>query len=163
MGMAAVFAIFAATYFWFPRIFQRTMSETLGRIHFWLTFLGAYATFVPMHLLGMAGHPRRYAQLTEVLYLHRLAPLQMFISLAAFVTMVAQIFFLVNLFWSIFRGNPSNPNPWEATTLEWEPLRAGGEVQRGAYELGGDQGDKDFRSQAESIVVKLNHEVGRKT
>jgi len=148
MGMAAVFAIFSATYFWFPRIFSRTMSEKLGRIHFWFTFLGAYATFVPMHLLGMAGHPRRYAQLTEVNYVHKLLPLQIFISIAAFVTMAAQILFLINLFWSIFRGNKSNPNLWEATTLEWEPLPAGAEVQRGAYEFGGDHNGKDFVPQA---------------
>jgi cytochrome c oxidase subunit 1 len=130
------------------------MSEKLGRLHFWATFLGAYATFVPMHLLGMAGHPRRYAQLTELNYLHRLAPLQMFISVAAFVTMAAQLFFLVNLFWSIFRGSASNPNPWEATTLEWTPLEAGEKVQRGAYEFGGDHDGKDFLPQAGLIVVK---------
>ena len=135
MGMAAVFAIFAATYFWFPRMFGRMMSERGGRIHFWLSFLGAYATFVPMHLLGMAGHPRRYSQLTEVNYLHKLLPLQMFISLAAFVTMAAQIIFLVNLFWSIFHGKQSNPNIWRATTLEWEPLRLSGRVERGPYEF----------------------------
>jgi cytochrome c oxidase subunit 1 len=163
MGMAAVFAIFAATYFWFPRMFGRTMSETLGRVHFWLTFLGAYATFVPMHLVGMAGHPRRYAQLTEVIYLHRLEPLQMFISVAAFVTMAAQLFFLGNLFWSIFRGKACNQNPWEATTLEWKPLAAGGRVDRGAYEFGGEQGAKDFVPQAGLDASELNHEVGRKT
>jgi len=148
MGMAAVFAIFAATYFWFPRMFHRMMSEKLGRIHFWLSFLGAYATFVPMHLLGMAGHPRRYSQLTEVNYLHKLMPLQMFISIAAFVTMAGQILFLINLFWSIFRGKQSNPNPWEATTLEWEALPEGRDIQRGAYEFGcGDTG-RDYLSQA---------------
>ncbi|HTD25253.1 MAG TPA: cbb3-type cytochrome c oxidase subunit I [Terriglobales bacterium] len=148
MGMAAVFAIFAATYFWFPRIFNRMMSEKLGRTHFWLSFFGAYATFVPMHLLGMAGHPRRYSQLTEVNYVYKLAPLQMFISIAAFVTMSAQVLFLVNLFWSIFRGKASTQNPWEATTLEWEPLQEGNPVQHGAYEFGGDYNGKDFQPQS---------------
>jgi cytochrome c oxidase subunit I len=63
MGMAAVFAIFAGTYYWFPKLFGgRLMNEPMGRIHFWLTFVGAYATFLPMHFLGMAGHPRRYSQ-----------------------------------------------------------------------------------------------------
>jgi cytochrome c oxidase subunit I len=154
MGMAAVFAIFAATYFWFPRMFHRMMSEKLGRIHFWLSFLGAYATFVPMHLLGMAGHPRRYAQLTEVNYLHRLMPLQMFISIAAFVTMAGQILFLVNLFWSIFRGKQSNPNPWEATTLEWETLPEGRDIQRGAYEFGCNDTGRDYLPQAGLLEVK---------
>ena len=152
MGMSAVFAIFSATYFWFPRMFGRMMSEKLGRIHFWLSFLGAYATFVPMHLLGMAGHPRRYSQLTEVNYLHRLVPLQMFISIAAFVTVAAQIIFLVNFFWSIFHGEPSNPNIWRATTLEWEPLREAGTVERGPYEFkqpeSGETNDQDFSPQA---------------
>ncbi len=154
MGMAAVFAIFAATYFWFPRMFHRMMSEKLGRIHFWLSFLGAYATFVPMHLLGMAGHPRRYSQLTEVNYLHKLMPLQMFISIAAFVTMAGQIFFLVNLFWSIFRGKPSNPNPWEATTLEWEALPEGRDIQRGAYAFGCDDAGRDYLPQAGLLEIK---------
>ncbi|HTC93708.1 MAG TPA: cbb3-type cytochrome c oxidase subunit I [Terriglobales bacterium] len=153
MGMAAVFAIFAATYFWFPRMFHRMMSEKLGRIHFWLSFLGAYATFVPMHLLGMAGHPRRYSQLTEVNYLHKLMPLQMFISIAAFVTMAGQIVFLANLFWSIFRGKPSNPNPWEATTLEWEAPPEGRDIQRGAYEFGCDHTGRDYLPQAGLIEV----------
>ena len=103
---------------------------------------------------------RRYAQLTEVNYLHKLEPLQLFITVAAFVTMAAQFFFLINLFWSIFRGNESNPNPWRATTLEWEPLEAGGEVQRWAYEFGGDYDKKDFLPQA-GLIQK--YEVGRKT
>ena len=160
MGMAAVFAIFAATYFWFPRMFRRMMSEKLGRIHFWLSFFGAYATFVPMHLLGMAGHPRRYSQLTEVNYLHKLMPLQMFISIAAFVTMAGQIFFLANLFWSIFRGKPSSPNPWEATTLEWEALPEGSDIQRGAYEFGCDGTGRDYLPQAG--LLELNNTIKNK-
>lgn len=147
MGMAAVFAIFAATYFWFPRIFKRMMSERLGRIHFWFSFLGAYATFVPMHLLGMAGHPRRYSQLTEVNYVYTMAPLQMWISIAAFVTVAGQLLFLVNLFWSISRGKTSTQNPWEATTLEWKPLQEGNPVVHGPYEFGQDT-NGDYRPQS---------------
>ena len=78
MGVAAIFGIFAATYYWFPKMFGRMMSESLGRIHFWITFIGTYAIFMPMHYLGLAGHPRRYSQLTELAYLHDLIPLQKF-------------------------------------------------------------------------------------
>ncbi|HXY51398.1 MAG TPA: cbb3-type cytochrome c oxidase subunit I [Terriglobales bacterium] len=119
MGVAAIFGIFAATYYWVPKMFGRMMNETLGKIHFWFTFIGAYAIFMPMHYLGMAGHPRRYSQLTEVAYLHRLLPVQQFMTYAAFITISAQLIFVINLFWTMFRGPKAADNPWEATTLEW--------------------------------------------
>ncbi len=119
MGVAAIFGIFAATYYWFPKMFGRMMSERLGKIHFWFTLVGAYAIFMPMHYLGLAGHPRRYSQLTEVAYLHKLVPLQTFMTYAAFVTIAAQFIFLFNLFWSMKKGAKASDNPWEATTLEW--------------------------------------------
>ena len=104
MAMAGLFAIFSATYFWFPKMFGRMMNERLGRLHFWITLLGAYATFMPMHLLGIAGHPRRYSDLSGVQYVAAMAPLQKFITLAAIVTIAGQVIFLVNLFWSMRRG-----------------------------------------------------------
>lgn len=119
MAMAGVFAVFAATHFWFPKMFGRMMSERLGRLHFWITFLGAYAIFMPMHLLGAAGHPRRYSELTGAQYIMALAPLQKFITLAAIVTIGGQVVFLVNFFWSMFKGTAADANPWECTTLEW--------------------------------------------
>ncbi len=119
MGVAAIFGIFAATYYWFPKMFGRMMNDTLGKIHFFLTFIGTYAIFMPMHYLGLAGHPRRYSQLTEVAYLKGLMPLQHFITIAAFITIGAQIIFVLNLFWSMFKGPKAPINPWEATTLEW--------------------------------------------
>jgi cytochrome c oxidase subunit 1 len=119
MGVASIFGIFAATYYWFPKMFGRMMNESLGRWHFWLSFAGTYAIFMPMHYLGMAGHPRRYSQLTEVAYLHGLIPLQKFITYAAFITIAAQFIFLFNLFWSLKFGAKASDNPWEATTLEW--------------------------------------------
>jgi len=119
MGVAAIFGIFAATYYWVPKMFGRMMNETLGKIHFWFTLIGAYAIFMPMHYLGMAGHPRRYSQLTEVAYLHRLLPVQQFMTYAAFITIGAQLIFVVNLFWTIFKGPKAADNPWDATTLEW--------------------------------------------
>jgi cytochrome c oxidase subunit 1 len=119
MGVASIFGIFAATYYWFPKMFGRMMNESLARWHFWFSFIGTYAIFMPMHYLGMAGMPRRYSQMTEVAYLHDLIPLQKFITYAAFITIAGQLIFLVNLFWSMFKGKKAVDNPWEATTLEW--------------------------------------------
>jgi cytochrome c oxidase subunit I len=119
MAMAGLFAVFAATHFWFPKMFGRMMSENLGKLHFWITFLGAYAIFMPMHLLGVAGHPRRYSQLSDVHYVMALAPLQKFITVAAIITISAQLLFLVNFFWSMFKGAVAAANPWQCTTLEW--------------------------------------------
>jgi cytochrome c oxidase subunit 1 len=119
MGVASIFGIFAATYYWFPKMFGRMMNESMARWHFWFSFIGTYAIFMPMHYLGMAGMPRRYSQMTEVGYLNGLIPLQKFITYAAFVTIAGQLIFLVNLFWSMFKGKQASDNPWEATTLEW--------------------------------------------
>ncbi|MBA3914975.1 MAG: cbb3-type cytochrome c oxidase subunit I [Acidobacteriales bacterium] len=119
MGVAAIFGIFAGTYYWFPKMFGRMLNETAGTIHFWITLVGTYAIFMPMHYLGLAGHPRRYSQLTELQYLHNLIPLQTFITYAAFVTIGAQLIFLANFFYSLFKGPKAPDNPWEATTLEW--------------------------------------------
>jgi cytochrome c oxidase subunit 1 len=132
MALAAVFSLFAGTYYWFPLMTAqsgkpgRMMSETLGRLHFWGTLLGAYATFLPMHLTGLMGEPRHYAQLTGVSNAagHLLAgtlPLNRFITWSAIFLSTAQLFFFANLLYSLFRGRPAPPNPWQATTLEWHP------------------------------------------
>ena len=153
MAMAGLFAIFSATYFWFPRMFGRMMNERLGRIHFWITLLGAYATFMPMHLLGIAGHPRRYSDLTGVQYVAAMLPLQKLITVAAIVTLAGQVVFLTNLFWSMLKGPAAVANPWECSTLEWSTLlpsplqRAAGHkvaVNHGAYEYGTVGTEKDF-------------------
>ncbi len=119
MGVAAIFGIFAATYYWFPKMFGRMMNETLGKVHFFITLAGTYAIFMPMHYLGMAGQTRRYSQFTEVAYQTKLLPLQTFMTYAAFITIAAQFIFVINLFWSMFKGPKASDNPWEATTLEW--------------------------------------------
>ncbi len=119
MGVAAIFGIFGATYYWFPKMFGRMMNETMARWHFFLTLIGTYCIFMPMHYLGMAGQPRRYSQFTELAYLQHLIPLNRFITYAAIVTIAAQFIFLINLFWSMFKGPKATDNPWEATTLEW--------------------------------------------
>jgi cytochrome c oxidase subunit 1 len=153
MAMAGVFAIFSATYFWFPKMFGRMLNERLGQVHFWITLFGAYATFMPMHLLGIAGHPRRYSDLTGVQYVAAMAPLQKFITVAAIVTILGQIIFLVNLFWSMRKGPVASINPWECTTLEWTlpsptPIEGFGEerplVSHGPYEYDGSGAKKDF-------------------
>lgn len=153
MGMAAVFAIFAATYFWFPLLFpDRLMNEQLGRAHFWLTFIGAYATFMPMHFLGLAGNPRQYSQIAgSAEYLQRLLPVHTFITISAFVLAAAQLIFLYNLVYSAMRGKFSGANPWEATTLEWEPDQGRKlTVHHGPYEFGPrEDSRRDFTMQSE--------------
>jgi cytochrome c oxidase subunit 1 len=123
MGVAAIFGIFAATYYWFPKMFGRMMNDGMGRLHFWITFAGTYAIFMPMHYLGMAGRPRRYAMVDVPggLFnrMHPLMSLEKFISIAALITAAVQIVFVVNLFWSMFKGRKATDNPWDSTTLEW--------------------------------------------
>jgi cytochrome c oxidase subunit 1 len=120
MASAALFGIFAGTYHWFPKMFGRMMNERLGKIHFWLTFVGIYATFFPMHFAGIAGMMRRIFSVAIYQHLQHLAWVNIFISLAAFLLGAAQLIFIYNLFLSIFRGPRAGRNPWQATTLEWE-------------------------------------------
>ena len=162
MAMAGLFALFAATYFWFPKMFGRMMDERLAAIHFWITLFGAYAIFFPMHLLGIAGHPRRYSELSGVQYLAAMVPLQKFITVAAIVTISGQVFFLFNFYRSLRRGAAAPANPWQATTLEWtlpSPTPARGfdsqipTVKRGPYEYGAIGGTKeDAAAQADFIM-----------
>src|SRR3954454_21414561 len=93
MGVAAMFGIFAGTYFWFPKMYGRMMNETIGKIHFWLTFVGAYCIFMPFHYLGLAGNVRRY-QAFVVEYMQPLTPVHRFITIAALVTGAAQLLFV---------------------------------------------------------------------
>jgi cytochrome c oxidase subunit I len=119
MGVAAIFGIFAATYYWFPKMFGRAMSEYLGQLHFWITFVGAYCIFMPMHFVGIEGGIRRYADSTGAAYLAALQPLHRFMTIAAFVTAGAQLIFFYNFFVSLKKGQSASANPWNATTLEW--------------------------------------------
>jgi cytochrome c oxidase subunit 1 len=158
MGVAAIFGIFAATYYWFPKMFGRMMNEGWGKAHFWLTFIGTYAIFMPMHYLGMAGGTRRYSQYTELAYLQRLMPIHTFMTFAAIITIASQFIFVVNLFWSMFRGPKASDNPWESTTLEWTTATPpphdnfGGRtpvVHHGPYEYGVPGAPKDFIMQTD--------------
>jgi cytochrome c oxidase subunit 1 len=118
MAVAAIFGIFAGTYFWFPKMTGRMMHEGMGKLHFWLTFVGAYCIFMPFHYLGIAGNVRRYQAFVDD-YLQPLIPVHRFITVAALLTGLAQFIFLYNLIHSRFKGAPAPDNPWEATSLEW--------------------------------------------
>jgi cytochrome c oxidase subunit I len=118
MAVASLFGVFAGTYFWFPKMFGRMMNDTWGKIHFWLTFLGVYCVFMPMHYLGLVGNVRRYSAFVDD-YLAPLIPVHRFITIAALLTGAAQLIFLANLIYSRFWGPRASENPWDATTLEW--------------------------------------------
>jgi len=159
MGVASIFGMFAATYFWFPKMFGRFMSESLGKVHFWITFVGVYCIFIPMHVMGLVGMPRRYSSFGEYEFLKSLHPLVLFVSIAAIITIAVQFVFYFNLFWSIFRGKKANDNPWEATTLEWNTTSppphdnfAGviPTVYRGPYEFAVPGAPNDFMMQTDS-------------
>jgi cytochrome c oxidase subunit 1 len=163
MGVASIFGIFAATYYWFPKMFGRMMSESMARWHFFITLIGTYAIFMPMHYLGMAGHLRRYSQLTELSYLKDLVPLQQFMTYAAFVTIAGQFIFLFNLFWSMKFGQKASDNPWEATTLEWTTATPPPHdnfaghipvVTNGPYEYSVPGAPRDFVMQTDPALVK---------
>ena len=162
MGVAAIFGMFAATYYWFPKMFGRMMNETWGRVHFFLTLAGTYAIFMPMHYLGVAGGTRRYSQYTEVAYLQKLMPIHQFMTYAAIITIAAQFIFVINLFWSMFKGPKASDNPWEATTLEWTTTTPpphdnfGGVtpvVNHGPYEYGVPGAARDYVMQADPATT----------
>jgi cytochrome c oxidase subunit 1 len=118
MGVAAVFAIFAGTYFWFPKATGRMTDEKLGKAHFWLTFAGVYATFIPFYFLGLEGNVRRYSSFVND-YMGPLMSLHKFITIAALAMGAAQFLFFYNLIYSRFHGAVAGRNPWEGTSLEW--------------------------------------------
>jgi cytochrome c oxidase subunit 1 len=162
MGSAAIFAIFAATHFWFPKVTGRLMNEDLGKFHFFITFIGIYAIFLPMHFLGIAGSPRRYAEISEFIFLNELQPLHKFITIAMLITVNVQLLFFINLISSIFVGKKVGNNPWQATTLEWTTLSPPPEnnfegeevvVYRGAYDFSLPGETQDFFTQTEKNNV----------
>ena len=119
MGSAAIFGMLAGVYHWFPKMFGRMMDEKLGFLHFWLTFIGAYLVFFPMHFMGLDGVPRRYYAFTEFASMKRWLSVNVFITWAAIMSALAQVAFLYNFITSIFWGKKATQNPWEANTLEW--------------------------------------------
>ena len=121
MGVAPITVVFGGIYHWYPKVTGRMLHEGMGRLHFWVTFVGAYAIFFPMHYIGFLGVPRRYHELGEMAFVPASAhTLNAFISVVALIVGAAQVVFLFNLVWSLFRGREAGPNPWRATTLEWQ-------------------------------------------
>ncbi|MGA0935143.1 MAG: cytochrome c oxidase subunit I [Pseudohongiellaceae bacterium] len=120
MGVSPVLVLYAAIYHWFPKASGKMFNVTLGKIHFWATFFGTYAIYLPMHYLGLMGVPRRYYAMGTTDFVPDSAQaLNANITLAAIWVAVFQVVFIVNIVWSLWKGKKSDPNPWEATSLEW--------------------------------------------
>ena len=121
MGVAPILVIFGAIYHWYPLITGRMLHQGWGQFHFWVTFVGAYLIYFPMHYLGFLGVPRRYYEIGETDFIPDSAQdLNAFITVAALVVGFAQMVFIWNLIASYYRGKKSERNPWQATTLEWQ-------------------------------------------
>ncbi|PSW22176.1 cytochrome c oxidase subunit I [Photobacterium sanctipauli] len=121
MGVSPILVIFGGIYHWYPKITGRMMNQAMGHIHFWVTFLGTYAIYFPMHYLGVLGMPRRYYAYDDYSFIPESAQsLNAFITIAALIVGAAQLLFLFNLFWSWKRGKVADGNPWKATSLEWQ-------------------------------------------
>jgi cytochrome c oxidase subunit 1 len=166
--MSSLFGIFGAIYFWFPKMFGRMMNETWGKVHFFLTFVFANGVFYPMHILGTGGHMRRIYDPTAYDFLRPLQPVNQFMTICALLLGLAQIIFLVNFFWSLFRGPVAGRNPWHSNTLEWTapspPPHGNFEtipiVRRGPYEYAVPGHHEDYFPQAEpgpAMPVPAHH------
>ncbi|HVZ25303.1 MAG TPA: cbb3-type cytochrome c oxidase subunit I [Sediminibacterium sp.] len=165
MGVASMFGMFAGIYHWFPKMYGRYLNNTLGYVHFWITIAGAYLIFWPMHYEGLAGMPRRYYDYTNWESFKQFAELNKFISTVAMIVFATQILFLLNFFYSIFKGRKvTDQNPWKSNTLEWTtPIRPGHgnwpgeipEVHRWAYDYGKD--GQEFISQVTPVGAEESH------
>jgi len=119
MGVSAILGMLAGVYHWFPKLFLRHMNKNLGYLHFWLTFISAYGVFFPMHFIGLAGVPRRYYTNMEFPLFDNVQNINVLITIFAILGACAQIVFLFNFFYSMFRGPKSSQNPYNSNTLEW--------------------------------------------
>ena len=119
MAGAALFGVFGATTYWFPKMFGRLMHDGLGKLHFWITFVAYYGTFFPMHYIGLAGHMRRIYDPYQYEFLKNLQPINQLITISAFVLGASQVLFFINFFWSAVKGEKAGDNPWNANGLEW--------------------------------------------
>src|SRR2546428_448046 len=121
MAIAPILVVFGAIYHWYPKITGRMLNDSLGKFHFWVTFLGSYGIYYPMHYLGMMGVPRRYYAIGGTDFIPASAHfVNEWITIAALIVGAVQLVFLYNLVWSYFEGKASGSNPWNATTLEWQ-------------------------------------------
>ena len=159
MGVASMFGMFAGIYHWFPKMFGRFLNNTLGYIHFWVTIIGAYLIFWPMHYEGLAGVPRRYLDLRGWHNFNKFDDLNKMITIVAMIVFAMQLMFIFNFFYSIFKGRKvRSENPWGSNTLEWTtPINPGHgnwpgeipEVHRWPYDYGKD--GREFIPQTEPI------------
>ncbi len=159
MGVASMFGMFAGIYHWYPKMYGRYLNNTLGYMHFWITIIGAYLIFWPMHYQGLAGMPRRYYDFSNWESFNMFTDLNHFISVVALIVFATQILFILNFFYSIWKGRQvTTQNPWGSNTLEWTtPIRPGHgnwpgeipEVHRWAYDYGKD--GRDFIPQTEPV------------
>jgi len=166
MAGAALFGVFGATAYWFPKMFGRLMSEPLGKVHFWFTFITYYGTFFPMHYIGIAGHMRRIYDPYQYEFLKPLQPINELITISALILGASQLLFFVNFFWSAFKGKKAGENPWEANGLEWttqSPPPHGNwageipEVHRWPYEYSNPDAPRDHVMQHEPAGVTAGH------
>jgi cytochrome c oxidase subunit 1 len=159
MGVASFFGMFCGVYHWFPKMYGRYLNSTMGYIHFWITIVGAYLIFWPMHYEGLAGMPRRYLDYSGWASFNQFGGLNHFISIVSIIVFAVQLLFVFNFFYSIFKGRRvKTENPWGSNTLEWTtPIHPGHgnwvgeipEVHRWAYDYGKD--GREFIPQTEPI------------
>ncbi len=159
MGVASMFGMFAGIYHWFPKMYGRYLNNTLGYIHFWITFLGAYLIFWPMHYEGLAGVPRRYLDLRGWHSFNKFDDLNKMMTIVSIIVFAMQLMFVFNFFYSIYKGRKvRTQNPWDSNTLEWTtPINPGHgnwpgeipEVHRWPYDYGKD--GRSFIPQTEPI------------
>jgi len=169
MGLSAIFGMFAGVYHWFPKLFLRMMNKKLGYLHFWLTFISAYGVFFPMHFLGTAGVPRRYYTNSAFPMFDGLDDLNVFVTVSAIIGALAQIIFIFNFFYSMFRGEKAPQNPWNSNSLEWTnpvahihgnwpgPLPV---VHRWPYDYSKPGAEKDFIPQTVPLAEGESDEGG---
>jgi cytochrome c oxidase subunit 1 len=159
MGVSGILGMFAGIYHWFPKMYGRYLNNTMAYIHFWVTLVGAYLIFWPMHYEGLAGMPRRYLDVSGWLSFNQFGGLNRFISTVAMIVFAVQLLFVFNFFYSIFKGRKViTQNPWGANTLEWTaPIRPGHgnwpgeipEVHRWPYDYAKD--GREFIPQTEPL------------
>ena len=173
MGVSPVLVLFAAIYHWYPKITGRMFSDMLGKWHFWCTLLGTYTVYLPMHYLGILGVPRRYWAYGSDFIPESAQSLNAGITVAAIFVAASQILFFINVIWSLRYGEKAGPNPWGATTLEWQtpdtpPIHANWrdnlpEVHRWAYDYSVPGEARDFVPQTEppheGVVAGRDHGV----
>jgi cytochrome c oxidase subunit I len=171
MGVSPVMVLFAAIYHWYPLITGKMFNERLGQIHFWFTFLGTYAIYLPMHYLGFLGVPRRYFAMGSTDFIPESAQsLNASITVSALIVGLSQLFFLYNMYWSLRNGKPAGHNPWGATSLEWQtphvPPHHGNwgpelpRVYRWAYDYAVPGAKEDFIPQNHPVTAEEKTEEG---